>query len=245
MIGLIKRVGVTGKKRDSAPFAPTSITGLELWVRGDLGVTQVAGAVSSWADQSGKGDANRNLVQSVAGKKPTLNAIDAAWNNQATLSFASASSQQLDSAGNWAPALAQPFTLILVGEDGGAGFQGWASNTASSLQVNYGNGSADMVGYAGSFLASNQGGTSARKMVAVSFNGVSSAIYENARTARATGAIGATGLDQLTLGCCPGVGIYLNGKLAEALVYSKVLSPGEIDALCSYLASRYSLTIGA
>lgn len=225
-------------------FSPIAITGIAAWWRGDLGKT-IATGVSQWNDQSGIGDTNRNLVQAVGAKQPTVNATDAAYNNQTTLSFASASSQQLDSAGNWSAALSQPYSIFLVGQDGGAGFQGWASNTASSVAINYGNGSANMVMYAGSFLASTLGAVATPKMVGATFDGASSKIYESARTPRNTGAAGATALAQLTLGANPGAGIFLNGKIAEAVVYSKALSVGEIDSLSTYFSSRYGLTIGA
>jgi hypothetical protein len=226
-------------------FVPTDITGIAGWWRADLLVTQAALAVSAWGDSSGSGDASRILVQSVAGKKPTINATDAAYNNQSTLSFASASSQQLDSTGAWVSALSQPYTIFLVGQDGGAGFQGWASNTGSSVQISYGNGSANMVMYAGSFLASNQGASSSPKVVGAVFNGATSDIYEGARTPRATGDAGATALAQLTIGAIPGAGLFLNGKIAECVVYSKALSAPEIDQLCTYLTDRYAIGIGA
>lgn len=221
-----------------------NISGIAGWWRADRGVT-IATGVSQWDDQSGVGDTNRNLVQAVGAKQPTVNSTDASYNNQTTLSFASASSQQLDSAGNWSAALSQPYSIFLVGQDGGSGFQGWASNTASSVAINYGNGSANMVMYAGSFLASNQGASSSPKMVGAIFDGASSTIYESARTPRNTGAAGATALAQLTLGSNPGAGIFLNGKLAECIVYSKALSAGEIDQLCTYFTGRYALAIGA
>ena len=36
-----------------APFLPTSLPGLALWLRSDLGITQSGGSVTGWADQSG------------------------------------------------------------------------------------------------------------------------------------------------------------------------------------------------
>lgn len=36
-------------------FVPTDVTGLVLWLRADLGVTQQGGNVKKWADQSGQG----------------------------------------------------------------------------------------------------------------------------------------------------------------------------------------------
>lgn len=39
-----------------SPFVPTDLAGLVLWLRGDLGITLNASAVSAWADQSGAGN---------------------------------------------------------------------------------------------------------------------------------------------------------------------------------------------
>src|ERR1700678_326284 len=55
----------------SAPaWTPASLNGLVLWLRADLGVTQVANAVSSWADQSGQG----HTFSASGAAQPTLTA---------------------------------------------------------------------------------------------------------------------------------------------------------------------------
>lgn len=46
---------------------PTDISNLALWLRADLGVTEVAGRVSVWADQSGNG---RDATQGTAANRP-------------------------------------------------------------------------------------------------------------------------------------------------------------------------------
>jgi hypothetical protein len=63
----------------------TSFGTNRVWFRADKGVTHVSNAVSQWADQSGAGDSNRNLVQSTAGAKPTLVESHASFNNRHVL----------------------------------------------------------------------------------------------------------------------------------------------------------------
>ena len=40
----------------SAPFSPTDIAGISLWLKADAGVTVSGGFVTAWADQSGNGN---------------------------------------------------------------------------------------------------------------------------------------------------------------------------------------------
>jgi hypothetical protein len=55
---------------DGGAVLPTDIQGdLELWLRADLGVTETAGLVSGWADQSGK---NHHYAQTDAAFRPQL-----------------------------------------------------------------------------------------------------------------------------------------------------------------------------
>jgi len=43
-------------KAPSAPFSPTDIAGISLWLKADAGVTVSGGFVTAWADQSGNGN---------------------------------------------------------------------------------------------------------------------------------------------------------------------------------------------
>lgn len=52
-------------------FEPKNISGCVLWLRADLGVTQTAGAVSAWNDQSGRG---HNFVQATMADQPAFQA---------------------------------------------------------------------------------------------------------------------------------------------------------------------------
>jgi len=51
-------------------FEPSDITGLQLWLRSDAGVTTSSGAVTDWADQSGN---SNDASQSTSASRPALN----------------------------------------------------------------------------------------------------------------------------------------------------------------------------
>lgn len=97
-----------------AAWTPTSASiPLLAWYRADVGVTDVGGGeVSTVLDQSPAGDANRNLTSD--GMGVTLNAADAAYGNQATLSFDGATSLLRD--GDWLTAPDVPISIVIVGE---------------------------------------------------------------------------------------------------------------------------------
>jgi chitodextrinase len=70
--GMEVALGTNPLVANAAPSLPLS--GLSLFLRADLGVTQSAGAVSSWADRSGRGTV---AVQSTAANQPQWVAADA------------------------------------------------------------------------------------------------------------------------------------------------------------------------
>ena len=67
-----------------APFVPTDVTSLKLWLRADLGVTLNGATVASWADQSATG---ADASQSLAFKQPTFVASHAAFGGAPALDF--------------------------------------------------------------------------------------------------------------------------------------------------------------
>jgi hypothetical protein len=52
----------------SAPFSPTDLSGLYLWLKADAGITLSGSDVTAWADQSGNG----NNASSEEGTRPTF-----------------------------------------------------------------------------------------------------------------------------------------------------------------------------
>jgi len=56
------------RHKGSAPFSPTDLTGLSLWLKADAGVTLSGANVTVWADQSGNG----NNASANSGQEPTF-----------------------------------------------------------------------------------------------------------------------------------------------------------------------------
>lgn len=222
--------------------SPLQIPGIAAWYRMDLLVTQ-AGTVSAWGDSSGTGDANKNLAQATAGKRPTYTAADAAYNNQPTATYAGASLQELDSAA-WSAALSAPYTVFVVGNyDGGVGAEGWVGDSTNLVQLVINNGGTGTGAYSGAFIQSGMANAATPKIICAVF-GTSGAIYDTARTARATGTTGTNALSRIFVGVDAG-GHYINGTIAEVIVYSRALSAAEINAVMNYCGNRYAITVGS
>jgi hypothetical protein len=220
---------------------------LVFWVRADLGTT-IATGVSAWADQSGSGDKNRILAQATGSQQPTLNATDAAYNNQATLSFASASTQFIAGPAAWFSSFAT-FTIVVVGNvanfSASHAFCGNGGATNEWLYANVSSQFASQNGGAGLLVA----GTISPSVVLSTFGAdPNSTLSVSTQTAGATGTVGTTdnlGATVFTLGSSGTQSFLHNGKIAEVLIFSKILSASEIKTVMSlYLGPRYAITIG-
>lgn len=99
-------------KRVIEVSAVESISGLEVWLRADVGVVTSGSEVVTWEDQSG----NNNDFTGTAGSanRPTYNASSASFNSKPSISFAGNGDYFLDSDGeNYINGLTE-FTLFLV-----------------------------------------------------------------------------------------------------------------------------------
>lgn len=227
-------------------FRPTNIAGAMLWLRADLGLTLNVSAVAQWNDLSGTLDPAKNVAQSNVSFQPTFNAADAAYNNKPTISIAAASNQFLQS-GAWAAPMVQPWTLVIVGNDDGAATYRWwfDNNTAPSTQL-YNNLGSRYDVYAGAALATSvvPSGATPRIWMITASAGTGN-VYMTAKTANATGAVGAQGWAGTTIGADRTGGSGLNGKMAEVIAYNSALGPTDRSALWDYLGSRYGIAVAA
>jgi hypothetical protein len=220
-------------------FKPTQLNGCVLWLRADRGIALNGGAVQAWADQSGNG---HDVGQATGAKQPTLNTSDGAYDSQATLSFASANSQSMSSAAFSAP---QPFTQVVVGNfDAVAVNEGMIDWQTGGETTIYNNASATQLAiYAGTPLATVGGSNANPFVVAGVFSGASSSIYVNSsQVAKATGNAG-TGPASggVVIGGLQGPSSFLNGKIAEVIIYNRPLDTRELGFVFRYFAARYGL----
>jgi hypothetical protein len=239
--GIANGIGI-GPFGGRAPFTPTDIAGAVLWLRADLGITEAGSGVSVWADQSGNGN---DFAQGTDANRPVLNA--AGWSNGLpTVDFTRATPHWMTHSGN-----------IISGHDV-TGFGVVALESTGITQ--------DLLGFQPGVLgilavdrtgalavydgtAWRTGSTATTDEVAIAWELDSSAplitLYKNG-SAVATPVYDATfniPATTVALGAMrPAIAAQeLDGKLAEVLVYDRVLADNERDQVFAYLAARYGL----
>lgn len=233
------------KSSGSTWSPPDASVVLRAWYRADLGVTEVGGTVSAWDDQSGAGDANRDLAGAI-GTMPSYVASDAAYGNNSVLTF---SGDKLVRAGNWSSTPATPITIVVVGEvsgavsamlsDGAAADMIWDDGSEGKF---YSDGFAPNL-FSGVSLATPQ-------VVMVSDDGSGGAAAAKIFVTNLTTAAA----DDLTTfqpvnGFDVGVGVAgvsdLTGKIAEIIVWAGILSAGDLTSLRDYLNTTraYGLSV--
>ena len=221
----------------SSPFSPKSISGLYLWLRADLGIT-IATGVSSWADQSGNGDANRTVTQGTGAAQPVYTASDAGFDSKPTVS--STGTQWLAS-GAPSASLAQPSTIYVCGTMIGGRIIDGSTVVAGRQGIldvpNWGI-------YAGTVTVTSATIGTTKCVASAVFNGASSALYLNDSSSSTTS--GNPGSDSLArigvLGTHDGLGLNV-AKVAEIVCYSGAHDQSTRLRIMSYMGARYGVTI--
>lgn len=224
----------------SAAWTPASLgADLVAWYRADLGVTGSA-PVTAWADQSGNG---HNLA---AGGNPSLNATDADFNNQASIT--------LDGVGDYFQSGAfgatenVPFTVVMIFKQTGGTylFDGIAAGFRAGIFNNAGDLSAFHQASA-TYMASGVAPSGAKQFMLAEFaaDTVNSSMAVGQLTPQATYSTGdgSSGLTGVTVGDYYGAAAPMSGDVAEVIVIGKLLSGGEKTSLAGYVNSRYSMAI--
>jgi hypothetical protein len=221
-------------------WSPAMIGGQVLWLRADIG-TVIATGVSQWNDQSGQGN---NVSQVTGSKQPTRNIIDPVYNNQSTLSFASASSQYLVS-GTWGSSPSVT-TIIIVGEMDGNTQYFIDGITSSNRNAIFFDASKNFSSYQGTTTLAFGAPTPGSPHVwATQFTGTAAnaMFQDNSQTPVITGNSGTNLLTGTIIGSYYGPGDYLQGKIAEVIIYNSVLSPSQMSTVFHYLGARYGITV--
>jgi hypothetical protein len=220
-------------------WSPSKLPGLALWLESDLGVT--TGATFTWADQSGSGN---NFHQTTAGNQPTVNASDAAYNGQATLSFTGG--QFLDQVSAWAATVSQPYTIMIVGSDSASGNNIFVGQPVANNWYIAASGGLYGVSISVAFNATTPDSTTP-KILYVEYDDPSSSTFRVSQdTPEVTGNAGAAAtLPTLELaGADAGIN-HLSGKLAMIVVCSGILSSANRALLQSYAGRKYGIGIGS
>lgn len=216
-----------------SPFLVTSLPGLFWYLDGG---NYTAG---SWNDQSGIGDANRNLTQAVTGQKPT----PGTYSGAAVVNFASASSQVLSSVGAWAGPPAYPFTFIVTGTCDQLATEGVFDNTTGSECALYSQAS-QILGFGGGTVSHAATLTSPCVMaltVAGSGAGQASLYLNNSQTPITTGTFGAGTPTRLLVGAIQGPADYWNGWIGN-IIGCGALSGPQMQRAFLYCAARFGIS---
>jgi hypothetical protein len=243
MLAAMKR-----RRLAAAAFVPTDISGCELWLRADMGVTDAgAGAVSAWADQSGNG---YSATQGTAGKRPTFTSAVASLNSQDALSHDGGDSLEVASF-----AFPATFSLFMVHKTT-AGLRAYVHHDGSAARR--------YIYTAGSPHAMYQNQTSSLRSMrnATSFTAhpANARIIGHRFAAGAGGhVLSSDGVDYtmtdfveespaalavtgtLSLFSYQGGSEFVTGYLAEVLIYDSIVSGGDLTDLIAYLKARYGI----
>lgn len=239
-----------GNDTDTLTLVPTTgpggvSSGLIMWLKSDVGVTQSGGLVSAWADQSSAGN---NLVQATGGSQPSYNASNSAYNNLPSIDC---------TAGKWLGMAALSygaFTFICV------------ARTSSNNAYFYSHGGNDFANFDDIYTSGNtscyitRGGTTSAKNLGTGW-GISAnpRTYAHAFDGNHTGNIlkinGTT--QTMTNGTAnnPGTGAVskpwqINGydsgtdaqvmTFGEVILFDRALTSQEILDIEAYLKTRYA-----
>jgi hypothetical protein len=217
----------------TSTFTPLQVPGLVAWFKGD-GITGLADAapVTTWIDSSGQG---HDVTQATSGNRPTyrVNAV----NSKPVVRFDGTNDYLKSSAFT----LNRPTTVIVVAKS--------AVTTGTHTYVD-GNSGADLYIYKNSTpsyvmdlsILSTATVDTGFHIMAATFDGTNSKWRVNGG-AGVTGSASTSGAGAITLGAFgSGATNFLNGDIAEVIVYSTVLSLTDLNAVGTYLNSKYGTT---
>lgn len=216
---------------------------LQLWLRSDLGITLNGSNVSAWADQSGCGDANRNVAQGTPANQPVYTASDANYGGQPSLSSAAAVRWLFS--GVWNTNFPQPTTIFSAGTPsstvGGRLYGGSTLNAGSRQEVLADTGPKWAL-FGGSVLDGTTN-SATRSVCCCVYNGNSSQIYvSDPVTPQVTGVGGTNTIDRIgilnTVDAAVGAA---SSEIVEIFVVSRACTASEIASSMNYMKARYGL----
>ena len=235
-------------------FTIISVSNTTLWLRGDVGVTTVSGAVSQWNDQSGNGN---NAAQTTATSRPLI-ANSLQYNNLPVIRF-----DGLDDVliGNTIPNLNTDDLTVFVMNSG----LSQTSNIAGIFTVNnLSNGLLLLrnIGNPSSFRIWSNNTLGLTSSTNIPSSGYAPKIMTIRREVGVQGRLFVNGNDEATttnatflnpftnanyqIGRAPSYST-LNGDIAEVIVYNRILTASEQAQVEKYLMDKYAppVSLGA
>lgn len=241
------------RHKGSAPFSPTDLTGLSLWLKADAGVTLSGANVTGWADQSGNG----NNASANSGQEPTF--ISSFSNSKPAIEFDGQGQVVQIADANSLDFLNMSSFVVLkyIGQgtgnnivyiknaDSGSpadpamyGLIGANGDNLVSFSVNVG-GWAD---YETSISIAN----SVPKILSMTYDGTDQNVYSNGafsnifniggNIATSTGLLQIGGYNQSF-----NAAEYFYGQIAEVIMYNRAVTGTERQQVEAYLNTKYAI----
>jgi len=229
--------GATGAGAGEAGSTELPASGSLLWLRADLGVTQSAGQVTAWVDQSGHG---LDGIMDLPSREPAL--VPSGWNGLPVIRFDGAQSLYLKD--TIAPTA---FTVFVAGRnrnltDAHGIFLGPGGDTANN-QFRWENGSSVLIVGLGNGLPETVfefGDTRAFHVLGARYDGSNLTVSRNG-TQVGSAHFTTTGPWQIRQVGGWFSSDFMVGDLAEILVYERALSEADTELTNSYLLQKYGM----
>lgn len=221
------------------------LPGIMLWLRADMGVSTSSGKVTRWDDQSGRG---YSAVQTVTTSQPQM--ASSSLNGWPMIRFTSTSSSLLTlnstHSSGLNPTSGKIHALAVVKRSSGT--------AAARILSKYGSSTGYALGFASGTAPSsviNGNGVTSSKLLDT--YGIVESVYDQTQNqvrvfdqpggAATYSAAIATNSTLVGIGGDAGGGNYLDGDIAEILVYDGVLTSTQSQAIRSYLTGKYGADI--
>ncbi|MBX2977120.1 MAG: T9SS type A sorting domain-containing protein [Ignavibacteriaceae bacterium] len=229
-------------------FADNSITRthLVLWLRADKGITSSSGSVSGWDDIS---SSNNNASQNTSANQPSI--AENVINGNPALNFNGISSKLTLPTSISMGIQSNPYEMFIVAKSSSGDVQFLIAGGANEHFEYHLNGAAGArfipvtsfyldKEIAGSYTNGNAHVFSAKASIsggAVSVDGIEGGTSSSSL-------LSSNG-SSLLLGARSDNSYYLNGSIAEVILYNSNLSLSDRSTVEQYLAARYGITSGA
>lgn len=230
---------------NAAAFAPSELSDLVLWVDGDTGVTETAGDVSFWADQSSAGN---NLAQGTGAYQPSV--VSGVLNGHDAISFSTNGAGTADNEylSNAALQLDTTTTAFYVmNPDSTAGNSQRFAGHYSNGQFRFNNDKASMFTSGGNAdLTSPEAVAGSFQILTYRINGAVEGSINSPDLVQ-TKATSSFDNSDFLIGGVPNTFVTgveygsFDGDFAEVIVYDRALSDAEIGKVGAYLADKYNL----
>jgi len=224
-----------GSQVDLNFFAPTDISGLQLWLDASDAstITESSGAVSQWDDKSGNAN---HVTQGTAALQPTTGTRT--QNSLNVLDFDGSDFLRNGAIGPFS----QPNTVFVVGKaDATATTQAFVHGDNFANDNAIGLTSSNFFMFADSALFGGASDTSTHIFIA-EFNSTSSELFIDG-VSSATGDAGSGSANDFRVGARYDGAEALDGFVAEVLVYDSALSTADREAVEAYLADKWGITL--